>query len=127
MGSPTAATLSYCRNTDTRYPFVAQDGYNPRESCDRNGASLLLWAAGSGQLRIVRYLIETCGCSPDLPQRGKRSFSGRTALHWASRNGQLEVVRYLVEKCDVNVDASTADGTTALCWSSWQGHLPVMR
>lgn len=87
----------------------------------------MMWAAGSGHLRILQYLIESCGCSPDLPQRGQRSFLGRTALHWAARNGHLEVVRYLVEKRNVNIDAGTADGTTAFCWASWQGHLPVMK
>jgi ankyrin repeat protein len=107
--------------------FSWQNGFDPRESLDRNGASLLLWAAGSGHLHVVKYLIEECSCHPDHGQEGKRSFSGRTSLHWSARNGHLNVVQYLVDKCDVDIDASTADGTTAFCWASWQGHLKVMK
>lgn len=104
-----------------------KDGYDPRESTDKNGASLLLWAAGSGALEIVKYMIETCECSPNVAQKGKRSFAGRTALHWASRNGHIDVVRYLVETCHVDMDTTTNDGTTAFCWAAWKAHLPVMR
>jgi hypothetical protein len=78
-------------------------------------------------LDIVKYLIESCHCSPHLGQKGKRSFSGRTPLHWAARNGHPQVVQYLVCKCRVDIDAATADGTTAFCWASWQGHLRVMK
>ncbi|KAK1748374.1 ankyrin repeat domain-containing protein, partial [Skeletonema marinoi] len=53
---------------------------------------------------------------------------GRTPLHWASRNGHLEVVKYLVSNCaDVDINATTQDGTTAFCWASWQCHLHIMR
>lgn len=93
---------------------------------DQRGASPLMWAAGSGQLGIVRYLIEECGCEPSQPQKGKRSFSGRTALHWAARNGHFPVVEYLVCYCELDLEAATIDGTTAFCWASWQGHLPIM-
>lgn len=86
-----------------------------------------MWAAGSGHLHIVEYLIEQYDCSPNQGQKGKRSFSGRTPLHWSARNGHLDVVQYLVDNCHVDMDATTADGTTAFCWASWQGHLQVMK
>jgi ankyrin repeat protein len=85
-----------------------------------------MWAAGSGHLDVVRYLIEECACDPSQPQKGKRSFSGRTALHWAARKGHLSVVQYLVVNCRVNVEAATIDGTTAFGWASWQGHVAIM-
>lgn len=103
-----------------------QNGYLPAQEMDKKGASPLMWAAGSGHLSIVRYLVEVGGCDPNQPQQGKRSFSGRTALHWAARNGNLDVVEYLVRKCGVDVEAATIDGTTAFCWASWQGHIPIM-
>jgi len=47
-------------------------------------------------------------------------------LHWSARNGHLSVVKFLVEECDVKINATTHDGTTAFCWSCWQGHLDIM-
>ena len=93
---------------------------------DKNGASILHWSAGCGHLQMVKYLVEELECTPHQPQKGKRSFQGRTPLHWSARNGHLSVVEYLVEKCEIDIDATTQDGTTAFCWASWQGHLDIM-
>ncbi len=101
--------------------------YDPKSYLDRNGASVLHWASGCGNLEMIKYLIEECHCPPDQFQKGKRSFHGRTPLHWAARNGHLDVVKYLVQECDIDIDAKTIDGTPAFCWASWQGHLPIMR
>jgi ankyrin repeat protein len=79
----------------------------------------------------VKYLIEECKCEPDIKQRAKRSFGGRTPLHWAARAGHLDVVKFLLTSpsCQsrVDVNAVTNDGTTALCWAAWQCHLGVMK
>ena len=45
----------------------------------------------------------------------------------AARNGHLAVVEYLVSLCGADIDAATADGTTAFCWAAWQGHLEIMQ
>ncbi|GKY95350.1 hypothetical protein MPSEU_000496800 [Mayamaea pseudoterrestris] len=105
---------------------MIEEGFSPSTFIDNKGASLLLWAAGSGRLDMVKFFIATCNCDPNFAQRGRRGFRGRTALHWAARNGHLHVVQYLVEECRVNLEAVTADGTTAFCWAAWQGHLGVM-
>lgn len=101
-------------------------GWDPTTAQDEKGASPLLWAAGSGHLDMVRYLIGT-GCDPTFRQKARRAFEGRTALHWAARNGHTLVVEYLAEECRVDIDAKTADGTTAFCWAAWQGHEAVLR
>jgi hypothetical protein len=105
---------------------IERNGYTPAQEMDRKGASPVMWAAGGGHLEMVRFLVQVCGCDPNQPQQGKRSFSGRTPLHWAARNGHLQVVEYLVSEGQVDIEASTIDGTTAFGWSSWQGHLDVM-
>lgn len=102
-------------------------GADVSDAWDSKGALPLHWAAGSGHCSVVRYLVRHCNCNPNVGQRGKRSFSGRTALHWAARNGHLDVVKYLVEDCKVNLDAVTADGTSAFGWACWQGHLEIMK
>lgn len=106
--------------------MLIQNGYNPAKEVDTKGASTLMWAAGGGHMDMVRFLVIECACDPNQPQRGKRSFSGRTPLHWAARNGHVKVVEYLVTECKVDLEAATTDGTTAFCWASWQGHLPIM-
>ena len=108
--------------------IVESRSFSPSTEIDRNGATTLHWAAGAGNVSFVSYLVEKCQCDPNQKQRAKRAFRGRTPLHWAARNGHLEVVKYLVHKCEnVNINATTQDGTTAFCWASWQGHLDVMR
>ena len=108
--------------------MVESGSFSPENEIDRNGATALHWAAGAGSLRFVTYLVDICKCDPNQKQKAKRAFRGRTPLHWAARNGHLKVVKYLVSKCDdVDINATTQDGTTAFCWASWQGHLNVMR
>ena len=60
---------------------------------DKHGCGTLTWAAGSGHLACVQWLVRTCGCNPATP--AKRN--GRLPLHWASRNGHLAVIQWLVE------------------------------
>ena len=105
---------------------LIRQGLDPSTYIDNKGASLLLWAAGAGQLDMAKLLIVR-GCSPDFCQRGKRGFQGRTALHWAARNGHLDMVVYLTQEHKVCLDAKTVDGTTAFCWAAWQGHEHIMK
>ena len=115
-------------NLDAFVTTVESKSFSPATEIDRNGATALHWASGVGDVSFVKYLVDTCKCDPNQPQKAKRAFRGRTPLHWASRNGHLEVVKYLVSNCaDVDINATTQDGTTAFCWASWQCHLDIMR
>ena len=114
---------------------------------DSYGAVLLHWAAGNGRTDIVQYLVEQQLCPMNIPQMGKRSYTGRTPLHWAARNGHYDTVHYILQYASRRVssqpvadptietqrllhecmEAKTADGTTPFCWASWQGHMNILQ
>ena len=135
--------INNSNNEDDTTSISSSRPFDSATTTDRNGSTLLHWAAGNGHLSIVKYLIKIQNNennetnnnnnnknndnAVDFPQYGKRSFRGRTALHWAARNGHLSVVKYLVEKCGSDINRTTVDGTSAFCWACWQGHLEVMR
>mmetsp|Transcript_25266 Transcript_25266/g.37307 ORF Transcript_25266/g.37307 Transcript_25266/m.37307 type:complete len:350 (-) Transcript_25266:13-1062(-) len=125
------SVFEFCRNGSLKELQIfiqANDEVDLNTMCDDKGATLLHWAAGYGQLKIVKFLLEQCHCDVLIGQRGPRSFDGRTALHWAARKGHIDVVRFLVQTSPPQLlDATTKDGTTAFAWACWQGHLEVMK
>lgn len=126
-----------CRNGDIvkLKRYIENDKWDPNMNYDKNGCSVLLWAAGCGHLDICKYLIIDCNIilnTNTVAQRSssKRSkgYNQRTALHWCCRNGHIHVVKWLIEHTDFfknNVDIVSSDGTTSLCLAAWQCHIDV--
>jgi len=52
----------------------------------------LIWAAESGILATVKWLITDCGINPNI-----QDVDGSTPLHIATRYGNLDVVELLLE------------------------------
>ena len=125
-----AQAFTYAQNGQLKelQHAVAQGWVDAVHDVDDKGATLLHWAAGSGYVEVVQYLIQECRCPPRQGQQGKRrGFAGRTALHWACRKGHLAVVQYLVEVTQgAAVHDTTADGTAAVAWAAWQGHDDIL-
>lgn len=72
-----------------------------------NGATALMWACESGQVRIVK-LLTRFNCNMDLQDEG-----GNTALIWALWYKHEEVAKLLIEnRCDI--DIKNRKGHTAL-------------
>jgi ankyrin repeat protein len=59
---------------------------------DENGCTALMYAANSGYLECVRFLIKNC-----KNELRKTDNNGRTALMYAAMRGQTEIVKLLVK------------------------------
>lgn len=100
--------------------------WDPVTATDRHGSSALHWAAGSGHLTCMQWLVTECGVPADQSCTTGRA-DGRNALHWAARNGQTDACRWLVHRCSVPVDSLTVDDTTPFHWACWQRHFSCCR
>ena len=72
--------------------FLAGNEDRLRAAVDAHGCTALHWAAGSGHIACVKYLV-----SQNLDPSQKQTTNGRTPLHYAARNGRTEVCRLLIE------------------------------
>ena len=79
-----------------------------------NGLALLHVAAGCGQLRTAKELLQR-GASVDL-----RDLEGSTPLMMAALSRQHAMVRLLLE-CKASIDLQDAQGLTALTTAAWEG------
>ncbi len=82
------------------------------------GVGDLIFAAGQGNLKRVRQLVEYKGSNPH-----RAKWSGVTALHRAAGEGKEEVVLYLLKSCKVDPNAKTTFGWhTPLHFACRGGH-----
>ena len=116
--------------------LLLQHGANPME-LDARGVSLLHWAAGCGNLHVVKVLL------PYFPEGAftKAERDGATPFHWAAAGakarefgcgGHIDVCRYLMEQLDRKqvkrlINTVTKDGNSILMWASWSGTLDVVK
>ena len=91
---------------------------------DRNGSTAEHWAAGSGHLECLRFLVEE-GKTQEPPTKMRRR-EGKTSLHYAARNGHLDCIRYLVEERGYSLRAASGDGTTPFHMACFGGNLAVV-
>ena len=94
---------------------------------DKNGNLAIHWAAGSGRLEVLRWLIASAGLDPDSEGRASTRSKRRRPLHFAARNGQLEVVRHLCEVAGVEADARDSQSVSPFQLAVWQNRLDVAR
>ena len=72
------------------------EGENPYNQ-DVNGDTVLHYAAESGKLEILKYLIDEYECIATT-----EGWHGSTILHSAAAANQLPVMKYLIEKCQLD-------------------------
>lgn len=95
---------------------------------DRHGSTAEHWAAGSGHLKCLQWIIAKQLEHPIMPAETPakvRRRDGKTALHYAARNGHLHCIQFLVESCAYQVNAASGDGTTPFHLACFGAHLTV--
>ncbi len=115
-GSPTQSSEEVAKE-------LLDGGIDPNKLQDLDGNNILIYAAKTGNLNLVRQLLENKKVKPDTINK-----SGQTALMFAANNGHTDVVRELLEnenKADPNI--LTTDNVTALIYASQNGHDDVVK
>jgi len=96
---------------------------NPDRS-NKQGRTLLSWAAENGHEGIVKLLLERKDVNPDSTDM----MYGQTPLSWAAEKGQEGIVKLLLGRKDVNPDApDTMFGRTPLSWAAENGHGGIVK
>jgi len=89
---------------------------------DAAGQTALIYAASSGHLEMVKYLVEN-GASIDI----KASFTGgKTALVYAATSNKSKVIQYLIDK-GANINAVTIHNETALFYAVSYGNIESVK
>nr|XP_036586253.1 ankyrin repeat-containing protein [Colletotrichum truncatum]KAF6796660.1 ankyrin repeat-containing protein [Colletotrichum truncatum] len=89
---------------------------------DNSGRTPLFYAAGEGNEKTMRALLETGKVDAD-----SRDNEGRTPLSWAAQGGLEAVVKALLETGKVDADSRDNDGQTPLSWAAIVGHEAVVQ
>lgn len=89
------------------------------EEVDKFGLTALHYAAGRGDLQILRLLLEL-GAAVDT-----RSKDLRTPLMWAARNGHVELCSELLRH-SADIHAANKLGICCLHWAAWGGSLQAV-
>jgi ankyrin repeat protein len=113
------------------------------------------FAAYNGHLRALTYLVDTCGCNPDVQERHRwspvfaaawkghldivkyllmdkhckrniRDHEGRNLLHSAAMSGNFELVKFLVDTAHIS-PSTTKDGKTVLFTCATSGNLHLLK
>jgi ankyrin repeat protein len=109
---------------------------------DHHGASLLHWAAGTGNLRAVQALLKV-GQEDGIPvhdiiDSDQVAKDGATVLHWAAcgvtsqgvfgSGGHLEICRLVLDMAGKNLaNQTTYSHNSPLEWAAWAGSLDVVK
>ena len=81
--------------------------------------TLLMWAAGKGDVELVEYLLQR-GADPDL-----QDYRDTTALIKAVRSGYEDIVNILIKSgADLNIKKYNYN---ALVWGAWSGHTKICK
>ena len=80
------------------------------------GIPLCLYAAKTGNLALVQYIVEYSRASMNTVDG-----ENRTILHYGAMSGDVELNRYLVEKVGMDITAGDKNLVTPyqIAWENW--------
>ncbi|CEG00510.1 Ankyrin repeat [Ostreococcus tauri] len=108
---------SHRRTRRSQGPPVIPPDVHPDSVTDVHGSTALMWAAGSGKISVMDYLVNERGA--DVSHVGARK-DGRTPLHWAARNGRLEACEWLLERDPKLANTPSFDGDYPFHLAVWK-------
>lgn len=88
---------------------------------DENGDTAAIWASQNGHFDLLKVLVSH-GANVHIPS--KRLWNCLSCSVWS---GNFDIAKYLLIDCDVDINAITTDGDTALIWASQQGHYEICK
>ena len=86
----------------------------------KDGNSVLMWAAWSGTLDVVKLMVR------HRADPHKKNRNGCSVAHWASSGGNLEVCKYLHDTIDVDFTEPNYAGNTPLSHAVAYGRTDVV-
>jgi ankyrin repeat protein len=91
-----------------------------------SGCTALHWAAGTNQVGVLEYLVQTRRVLDVNVQATKKS-RGRTPLHYSCRNGCWEATLWLVEIGAASLNTPAKHGVTPFQLAVWQNQLAIVK
>ena len=97
------------------------DSFNANwEAEDGEKMSPIFYAIQSGNLEVVKYLVEEIKVNIE-----KRDIQSRTPIYWACTNGDFTIIDYLY-KSGCNINHKSELGRTALSKSCYLGRKDIV-
>ncbi len=118
--------------------LITENNSNLLELKDRNGSTAEHWAAGSGHLHCLKYILlqqqqqqQHLNKQVNYQQKKfniRKRRDGKTSLHYAARNGHNSCIHFLCQEYfSSNPDITSGDGTTPLHMACYGGHLSTIQ
>lgn len=101
--------------------FMGHPHFNPEETIDENGATLLHLAAQFGTPLLMMTLLNVCGADGNAHDK-----NSLTPLHYASTHGRINSVRLLLQ-AGADVNSVTSKKESSLYMAALQGHYHIVQ